>query len=195
MWYFLPDRLQKKTLSSVSENSDRKKIIFHSTVVIANKNKSDKIPLRVCVNFIAHIVSTSQSSVERVDVPPNKCSLLGQLHLVIDTLFLSCSRARASHYFRLHVYLHNRCRFLRVWNGENRTKHMYPRDAKHTIEKTSSDFCFSLSLSLSLSHDAFIFAKSVLTSFMIRSVKKSWWKKCFNRSITFVDDSKRKILF
>jgi hypothetical protein len=103
--------------------------------------------------------------------PPNKCSLLGQLHLVIDTLFF-LFLSRASHYFRLHIYLHNHWRIFCA-SGMARTEqktHATPRDSEHITQSSSvSANALALTLFPSLFNDAFIFAKSVLTSFMIRS--------------------------
>lgn len=116
---------------------------------------------------------------------PNNCSLLGQLHLVIDTLFASLSLHSPSiesvpiilGYIRVFTQSSSgfySCLEWRLPSSEHQPEHMYPETRRRELRKTTSSD-FSYTLPLSHSPDAFIFflAKSVLTSFMIRSAKKS----------------------
>ena len=116
------------------------------------------LPLRDCVNFIAHNVSASQKKRHRVCCRPPTKSLCLVIDILSLSLSLSFSLSREFHYFRLHVYLHNRCRFLRVWY-EWRTKHMPPETRKHTIENHLPNFANALALPLS--HDAYFCEKCI----------------------------------
>lgn len=149
------------------------------------------ILLRDCANFIGHIVSV------RVVVPQQmlfvRSVTLGDWHSFLPSLSLTHPppAAQASHYFRLHVYLHNIIIII-----------MVPSSGVGLGIQNERPQNISWTLSFRLSPlDALLtiffryFCEECIDPFcMIPSAKKSAdeKKKCFNRSITFVDDSEEK---